>query len=300
MPRPLKNIIAATDLSRPALEAARRAALVAREHGAAVELLYVMAHPFASDAWNQVRLALDLDDLQLRQTARRLLEEHAQRVAGETPVPIATHLAEGRPFAEIAARCAAIDAQLLVLGAHGENFLLDPLLGTTAHRVLRLAGVPTLLVRQPATSRYERAVVATDFSPDSAEAARCARRLFPDVDLTLFNAYEVPFEGKLLYAGVARETIDQYRGLAESEARKQLREFAEDAGLRGTAQVVRHGPAALRVREFASEIQADLIVTGAQGKGAMETALLGSVTLRLVNEAACDVLLARNAAQGGG
>jgi nucleotide-binding universal stress UspA family protein len=51
----LKKIVAATDLSRPSLEAARRAALLARQHAAALELLYVIPHPFASDAWNQLR-----------------------------------------------------------------------------------------------------------------------------------------------------------------------------------------------------------------------------------------------------
>jgi nucleotide-binding universal stress UspA family protein len=300
MPRPLENIIAATDLSRPALEAARRAARVASEHGAALELLYVMAHPFASDAWNQVRLALNLDDLQVRETARRLLEEHAQRVAGETPVPIATHLAEGRPFAEIAARCAAIGAQLLVLGAHGENFLLDPWLGTTAHRVLRLAGVPTLLVRQPATSRYERAVVATDFSPDSAAAARCARRLFPKAEIALFHALEMPLDRKLVHADVSNEALDEYRRRAEGETRDRLRDFAQATGLSCASRAVRHGPVSLRIRELAAELQADVIVAGAQGKGAMEAALLGSVTLRLVNEAPCDILLATSASSNAG
>lgn len=58
-------------------------------------------------------------------------------------------------------------------------------------------------------------------------------------------------------------------------------------------QAVRRGPASLRIREAARDMAADLIVLGAQGKGAMETALLGSVSLRLVTETPCDVLLAR-------
>jgi nucleotide-binding universal stress UspA family protein len=63
--------------------------------------------------------------------------------------------------------------------------------------------------------------------------------------------------------------------------------------LNEATQAVRRGPASLRIREVAGDMAADLIVLGAQGRGAMETALLGSVSLRLVTETPCDVLLAR-------
>lgn len=289
----LNKIVAATDLSRPALDAVRRAALLAGQHGAALELLHVIPHPFASDAWNEVRTALRLDDHQFRQATRRQLEETARLIEAETRISPTLHLAEGKAFAEIAERCASTGADLLVVGAHGENVLLEPFLGTTAHRVLRFVAVPVLLVKESSALRYERAVVATDFSRDAAEAARCARRLLDGLDLTLFHAYEVPFEGKLTYAGVAPEIIDHYRSIAQNEARERLRAFAENTGLPRVARAVRHGPAALRIREYAGDINASLIVAGAQGKGALQAALLGSVSLRLVGEARCDILLAR-------
>lgn len=289
----VKTIVAATDLSRPALEAARRAALIARDHGARLELLHVIPHPFVSDSWNQILFALKLDERHFREAAARQLGEQAQRIQVETTIAPDIHIAEGKPFAEIAARSRAVRADLLVVGAHGENVLLDPFLGTTAHRVLRFARVPVLLVKQSPAFGYERAVVATDFSEDSAEAARSARRLFKHLDMTLFNAYEVPFEGKLTYAGVSQETIEDYRHRAENEARTLLDAFAQANQLTDAVRTVRRGPASLRIREYARDTSADLIVVGAQGKGAMEMALLGSVSLRLVTETPCDVLLAR-------
>jgi nucleotide-binding universal stress UspA family protein len=102
--------------------------------------------------------ALKLDDQQFRQAARRRLEEQAHRVETETKVSPDIHVAEGKPFAEIAARCAAAGADLLVVGTHGENFLLDPFLGTTAHRVLRFAAVPILLAKKASASPYELAL----------------------------------------------------------------------------------------------------------------------------------------------
>lgn len=69
--------------------------------------------------------------------------------------------------------------------------------------------------------------------------------------------------------------------------------FARALELNEAIQAVRRGPASLRIREVARDMAADLIVLGAQGKGAMETAHLGSVSLRLASETPCDVLLAR-------
>lgn len=291
----MKTIVAATDLSRPALEAARRAALLAGHHGARLELVHVIAHSFISDSLNQLRLALKLDERRFRESVAGELEAQAQRLLSETGVPTGIHIAEGKPFVEIAARAAALGADLVAVGAHGENALLDPFLGTTAHSLVRSARLPVLLVKQPPRSWYERCVVATDFSTDSAEAARCAGRFFPNAEMTLFHAFEIPFEGKLTYAGVSRDVIEKYRGAAEAEAGRDLRAFAMSAGLPRAELAVRHGPPSLRIREYARAVGAELIVVGAQGKGALETALLGSVSLHLVTEAPCDVLLARAA-----
>jgi nucleotide-binding universal stress UspA family protein len=289
----IETIVAATDLSRSALDAARRAAHVARDRGARLELLHVIPHPFVSDSWNQVLFALKLDERHFREAAMQQLREQVQRIRADTGVSADIHVAEGKPFAEIAARALAVNADLLVVGAHGENALLDPFLGTTAHRVLRFARVPVLLARLSPTFAYQRALIATDFSDDAAEAARCARRLFQRLDMTLFHAYEVPFEGKLEHAGVSVEAIERYRHLAEEEARRSLAAFARAVELNEAIQALRRGPASLRIREVSRDTGADLIVLGAQGRGAMETALLGSVSLRLVTETPCDVLLAR-------
>lgn len=292
---PMRTIVAASDLSRPALDAGRRAALVARAHGARLQLLHVVSQPFVPDSLSEAFAALQRDPRNWRESALERLREHGARIRAETGVEPEIHVAEGKPFAQIARFATEAGADLLVVGAHGENALLDPLLGTTAHQVLRTARIPVLLARLPAASPYERALVATDFSGDSVIAARCARERFPSLDMTLFHAYEVPFEGKLRFAGVADETLERYRQLAEAEARRGLAAFSREVGLESAAQVLRHGPAWLRIREAARDIDADLLVLGAQGKGAMESALLGSVSLRLVSETSCDVLLSRAA-----
>jgi nucleotide-binding universal stress UspA family protein len=58
-------------------------------------------------------------------------------------------------------------------------------------------------------------------------------------------------------------------------------------------RMIRHGPPALRIREYAKEIGADLIATGSEEVPRLQTAVLGSVSLDLVTAAECDVLLAK-------
>lgn len=48
-----------------------------------------------------------------------------------------------------------------------------------------------------------------------------------------------------------------------------------------------------RVREYADEVSADLIVIGSEEVPRLQTALLGSVSLDVIMEAKCDVLMAR-------
>ena len=292
----VKTILVATDLSRPAFAAVRRAALVARDHDATLDLLHVIPDSFGSAVWNEMRAVLAPADQDVRRSIDDGVATLVRQIETETGVRANASVSEGKPYAAITARSEAIDADLVVVGAHGEN-LLTPLLGTTAHRVLRLSRRPVLLVKQTpavehgATSAYEHMVIATDFSADSAYAARSARRLFRKTIATLFHAFQVPFEAKLTRT-VSEEALERSRWIAAQRAHSELTAFAE-AGMSDARRMIRHGPPALRVREYAKEVGADLIVTGSEEIPRVQAALLGSVSLDLVTEAKCDVLLAR-------
>lgn len=291
----LRTLLAATDLSAPSRHAAQRAALLAREAGARLELLHVVE----AGALEQLRHLLGQ---QAAPVAERLLAEAREelaQLAADIGAPLGlspgVHLAAGPVLQEITGQADALDADLLVVGARGAGFMRHLLVGTTAERLLRMTRRPLLLVRQVPHERYRRVLVPVDFSPWAPQAMRMARAVAPDGVIVLLHAYEVPFEGKLRFAGVDDAEILRYRAAAEREAQENLRQALREAGWSpdGVQLLAVHGEAATRVLEQEEERDVDLIVMGKHGRGITEELLLGSVTKHILAEARCDVLVAQ-------
>lgn len=289
----IRRVLAATDLSAPARHAAARALQLAREHGAQLTIMHVAARaalealramvgarpaPVEEKVLNELRAELEL------------LAATLARGAGEAPE---VHLATGSVPDEVAACANALDAGLIVLGARGASFMRHLVLGSTAERMLRKAARPILVVKQTPFEAYHRVLVPVDFSPWSLPVLRLARAVAPRAELVLLHAYEVPFEGKLRFAGVDDRIVEQYRQAARDEATRHLTRLAADGGLeRASARLnTCYGAAARCIIQQEEEQDCDLIVLGKHGRGLVEELLLGSVTKRVLAESSADVLV---------
>lgn len=168
------------------------------------------------------------------------------------------------------------------------------LLGSTAERMVSSATRPMLVVKQAAHEHYRTVLVPVDFSAASLPAIKLAQAIAPDATLVLLHVFEIPFEGKLKYAGVDDETIDYYRVATRQDALLRLQELSDAAGL-GDANVrglVLHGQPFQHIIEQEQEQDCDLIVMGKHGESMLEELLLGSVTRHVLSESQCDVLIA--------
>ena len=76
----------------------------------------------------------------------------------------------GEVLEGITAQVKTLDADLLIIGTHGTNFVRQLLLGTTAERLLRKTLRPVLTVKQPPRRNYQSVLVPIDFSPWSQSA----------------------------------------------------------------------------------------------------------------------------------
>ena len=250
----LHSIVAATDFSAPARQAADRAARLAHETGARLTLVHALPQqPLAElRQWLGEHPAAEQ---RLRQQARQELDTMAAALAAGRRATVQARLAAGPVLDEIERAAVAEQADLLVVGARGHGFMRRLVLGTTAERMLRRSRRPLLVVRQPPHEPYRRALVALDFSPWSAAALALARSVAPHARPVLLTAFQVPFEDKLHFAGVDAGTIDAWRRRARAQATQDLHALAQSAGLKPGAwdACIVEGDASQRIVEQEQE-----------------------------------------------
>lgn len=288
----IKRMLAATDFSRTADAASRRAALLAKAHGASLEIVHSIYLPPLAETWRKLIEGEGVTEDKLKQNAAARLAEQAADVAKRTGLTPGHRVLSGKAAPALAEWADAQQADLVVVGAHGEHLLLDLFVGSTALKLLRLSSVPVLLVKQTPPFDYERVLLATDFSPAARRAANFVARLLPNAMLYLFHAFEAPFERQMVYAGSDDEVIDHYRRLGEAEAKRQMEEFASslDAPDRFVRKV-RHGYAPALINQYAAEMGIDLMAIGSHRQSEVAATLLGSVAAHLVTESRTDLLM---------
>lgn len=279
-PGTLKKILVATDLSPRAERALLRAALLARESHAAVTVLHVIEEKYEDE-----RAKKRIED-DLREKVRVLFHEPGSKAA--------VRVAAGKAFLEIIRHGRRHDAELIVVGAHGEEYFKDLLIGTTVEKIARKGDRPVLIVRRPARKPYRRILAAVDFSESSAAALRFALRVAPCAQVHVLHAC-LGLEAQLTRAGVPTEEIVRHRRRTANIARGQLDRFLAkiDCGGRRIRREVVSGRARHEIVTFAQSTDPDLIAVGTSGRTGLPYILLGSVAEHVVREAASDVLVVR-------
>ncbi len=275
----MPSLLIATDFSAEAGYAARRAAATAKEATWTVHLLHVLPASLPP--------ALHVAAAGRAQEALAVLAE----ALGRNGVPVALQLGSGDVASELATAAAAHD--LMVLGARGEDVLLDFAMGRNALRVLRESRRPTLVVKRAPEGPYRRVVAAVDFSEPSFHAAERGAALAPGAQFDLVHAFEVEFESSLRLAGVASDHVERYRQEARQKAMAGLEGFAGRLGLpHGRLwPVATHGYPPRVICEHAARAGTELIVIGKHRAGLVERTLIGSVALQVLENAPCDVLV---------
>ncbi len=289
-----RTILAATDMSTDAGYACERAArLCAQGVFDEGRLLHVIQQSWIDTLRRLLDVPTEREEVLLAETRGKLLEE-AQAIAARCGFQLEVNVRIGN--VDQVVREEAAGASVLALGAHGRHPVRDFAIGTTAEHLLRRTHTPLLVVRRAALEDYRNVLVATDFSAHAQRAFALACTIAPQATIHLRHVFEMPFEGMLHFAGLDAERIDAYRREAQAAAQEEMRGFIAASGVdparvHATVSSAGHTPSALQ--EWAQTIGADLVVAGKHGKNLAEGLLLGSVTLHLLAESACDMLVAQ-------
>lgn len=128
----LRRVLLATDFSAQA-HAAEMAATMLAPHAGIVDLLHVVS-PDESARYARWPVM-----------ARAALDNIAHEIAA-TGGKSEVHLATGKPSEEIARAAAERDADLIVVGKHGQNWVQSMVIGSTAANLCEIARRPVLMV----------------------------------------------------------------------------------------------------------------------------------------------------------
>lgn len=289
----LQRLLAATDFSAPARHAAERAASVARTTGAALDLVHVGSVSRVAELRRLVPGLPGDVPARIREQEQMQVDALAARLQEHYGVGARTRVVTGSLPKALEEDASANAADLLVLGVRGSSMLRHMVLGSTAERLVGSFSRPLLVVKRAPAADYRCILVPVDFSPASLEAVQLAHALAPGARIVLLHAYEAPFEGQLLVAGVEDRYLQDYRSSARSEAQHRMTDLCGQSGVPADriTEVLAHGAATLRILEQEQERDCDLIVIGRQGQSRVDDLLLGSVSRRVLVEAEADVLV---------
>ena len=184
--------------------------------------------------------------------------------------------------------CAPKRDGLLVVGSQGLDALDRFMLGSVSTNLIHHATCPVLVVKNEAAP-VRRMTLATDGSDASAKALAFVLAKFQP-DRSTGKSGRAPIHVSVIHVMPFikyPELKEAGRHLVERNVRKLVK-----AGFTAEA-VYQLGKPAEEIMNVASKHQADLIVMGAKGLGAIARFLLGSVSTRVVQHSSCSVLVVR-------
>jgi nucleotide-binding universal stress UspA family protein len=182
---------------------------------------------------------------------------------------------------------------LIVMGTHGLRGIDHVALGSVTEKVLRKARCPVLAVRKPAHAiaapeeepeliPLHRILYCTDFSDNSEKAWEYAVSLAAEynAELTALHVLEETSNATEIESVIVK-VLERLEGRIPPEAIKNGKAKA----------AVRIGQAYQQIIELAVEAEMDLIITGVRGRDALDLAVFGSTTYRVIQLGPCPVLV---------
>ena len=141
---------------------------------------------------------------------------------------------------------------------------------------------------------YSHVIVAIDGSDDSIRAAEEALRLAEQSKQTMIELVFVAEHTKETAKAQALPMIDAFETSKQNRQQTfQVEAMFEEEGVPYVLTEL-YGNPGKAIADYANEKNADLVIIGSRGIGKMKQWLLGSVSQRVVNEAACPVLVMKH------
>jgi nucleotide-binding universal stress UspA family protein len=229
------------------------------------------------------------------ETAGERSARRAVETVADLTDDVVTSVEIGVPAEAIRDYVDATDVDLVAMGTHGRTGVERFVIGSVAESVVRRSTVPVLTARAvgeaPNWPPLERLLCPTDGSEESFAALPVALDVASRYGAAVEGCYVVDERTKESYYDVATALEDVVSGLEKTAERAtdRIESAAAERGLEVTSTTLEGLPSEA-IASHAETSGADLVVMSTHGRTGLEHALLGSVTERVVRNAAPPVL----------
>jgi nucleotide-binding universal stress UspA family protein len=294
----IKLIVCPIDFSEFSIRAYRYALSVAEHYRARLVALHIVElsrYPYADYAASEGDYAEFGRTMQEggSEQLRAFVKQHSHH---EVQPELAVH--EGTAPDSILSFVHGQKADLIVMGTHGRRGYDRLVLGSVTNRVMRRAACPVLAVCNPPREltdedmaanegrerphRLSRILFCTDFSENSERALSWAISVAEEygAELTVLHVLEEAPSAARAEEAIATAT-KQLDKLIPRERCKNLK----------VKQAVRVGKPYEQIIRLAEEEQTDMVAIAVRGRGALDLAVFGSTTYRVLQLGPCPVLV---------
>lgn len=226
---------------------------------------------------------------------RRVLHhatEEATQFARETltgPTPDERHVlvAVGSPADEIDRFAGQKEVELVVAGTSGHGRLHHAFFGSTAFRLTHHLDRPLVFVPEGATPPpAKKIVIAVDFSPCSDAAMKWAADRALEWGSQVIAVHGLGASALAPDFEPTASFLPMLDALSE-QREQQIRASLDNLGVEQARVIISRSAPADAILETTSEEDADFLVLGTHGRGAVGRFFLGSVALRALRSTKC-------------
>ena len=201
------------------------------------------------------------------------------------------------------------DINMIALTTHGASGLRHRLMGSTADKIVRAAGVPSLLIRlkegnvlPPNMSTIQKILLPLDSSEASKIAIPCAAELAKKLkaSITLFSmaqtAYTQPMSGAETGIGVNWDAVDAATEKYMESYLQKIEDELKQVGIAVNHVTYLGMDAAYEILEMEKRTDADLVVMATRGRSPVTRWAFGSVAEKVLREGDRPILLIKEPA----
>lgn len=279
----------------------RKAAALARQRKCGLDLVHVIALPYAPAVSRRANL---------RQAAQEIVADCKKRLLKLAASPqlrgVQTRatVTWDYPAAEGLIRLVLKHRpQLVVVESVRHSRLARPFLSNTDWDLIRNCPCPVWLSKTTRTTRAGSVVAAVDPLHAHAKPASLDRAILEQSlqiagqpkRVLMCHAYNFPRQPPVIDGSIEAYWVlsDRERAQYETMLRDELRRLAERTRIPETNRIVAAGDPVLVLPRIARKYRASLVVMGAVSRSAVRRIFIGHTAERLVDQLECDVLVVK-------